>query len=73
MDRILLKQKVKAITGDRALIPQIAKVCNVSLPTVHNWLSGKTKMPVDYVLPIQEAFSFTDEEVMEIFIRCKGE
>jgi len=69
MNRKLLKTRVKEITGDNALIPQVAKVCGVSLPTVHNWLSGKTKMPVDYVWPMQKAFGFTDQEVIEIFIK----
>jgi DNA-binding transcriptional regulator YdaS (Cro superfamily) len=69
MNRKLLKAKVKELTGDRALIPQIARVCEVSEPTVHNWLSGKTKMPIDAIPQIQRAFDFSDDEILDIFVR----
>jgi len=69
INKALLKQKVKEKTGSRALLPQIANVCGVSRPTVFNWFSGKTKMPVDYVAIIQRAYAFTDNEIVEIFLR----
>ena len=70
MNKPLLKQKAKEKTGRRDLNVLLAETCHVSLPTAHNWLTGKTKMPIDAVKDVQKAFDFSDAEIIEIFVRA---
>lgn len=69
MNRELLKKKLKEKTGRWDINVLIAEACGVSLPTAHNWLRGKTKMPIDALPAVQKTFSFTDDEILEIFVR----
>lgn len=69
VNRLLLKNTLKEKTGRGDLINLLSEACNVSKPTANNWLTNKTKMPIDAVADTQKAFELTDAEIIKIFVR----